>query len=72
MLPVKFYSVLLSNPVADPRGAPPTAKNFLNFMQFFGKFGKIICWRPHPRGLVPLLQGILDPPLINLLISLKT
>ena len=27
-------------------GHPPTAQNFLNFMQFFGKFDKIICWRP--------------------------
>ena len=36
---------------------PPTAQNVLNFMQFFGKFDKIICWRP-------LLHGILDPPLV--------
>ena len=45
-----------------PWCAPPMAQNFLNFMQFFAKFGKIICWRP-PGGLVPLLWGILDPPL---------
>ena len=25
----------------------------LDFMQFFGKFGKIIVWRPLPGGLVP-------------------
>ena len=31
-------------------------------MQFFGKFGKIVCWRP-PEGWRPLLRGILDPPL---------
>ena len=29
-----------------------------NLMQFFGKFGKIIYWRP-------VLQGILDPPLLK-------
>ena len=31
---------------APPARAPPTAQNFLNFMQFFAKFGKIICWPP--------------------------
>ena len=25
---------------------PLTAQNFLNFMQFLVKFGKIVCWRP--------------------------
>ena len=39
--------------MADPRGAPPsTDQNFLNFMQFLGKSGKFVCWRP-PRGLAP-------------------
>ena len=47
---------------APPVRAPPTAQNFLDFMQFFGKFDKIVCWRP-PEGRRPLLQGILDPPL---------
>ena len=32
---------------------PPTAHNFLNFMQFFTKFGKIICWRPPWRVGAP-------------------
>ena len=27
-----------------------TAQNFLNFMHFFEKFDKIICWRPWPVG----------------------
>ena len=27
-------------------GSPPTAQHFLDFMQFWGKFDKIICWRP--------------------------
>ena len=30
--------------------------------RFFGKFGKIVCWRP-PPGWRPLLRGILDLPL---------
>ena len=42
--------------VADPRGArdaPPTppltprGPNSFNFMQFWGNFGKIVCWCPH-------------------------
>ena len=28
------------------------AQKILNFMQFFGKFGKNICWRP-PEGWRP-------------------
>ena len=35
---------------------PPTTEKFLNFMQFFAKFGKIICWRP-PRGLASPSYG---------------
>ena len=37
--------------VADLRGArgtlapPPPGPNSFNFMQFLGKFGKIVCWR---------------------------
>ena len=38
--------------VADLRGR----QHFLYSMQFLGKFGKIVCWRP-------LLRGILDLPL---------
>ena len=45
------------------RGTPPTAQQFLNFMRFFWKFGKIVCWRPPYEGRHPLLRGILDPPL---------
>ena len=54
------------------RGPPPPwppspmAHNFLNFTQFFAKFGKIICWPP-PEGWHPLLRGILDPPLITII-----
>ena len=34
-------------------GAIATDQNFLNFMQFFGKSGKFVCWRPPPGGLAP-------------------
>ena len=47
--------------VADLRGgagdAPPV-QNFFIFMQFLGKIGQIIGWRPLPLGLAP-------PPLEN-------
>ena len=39
------------------RGGARPAQNFLNFMQFFAKFGKIICWRPPPGGLAPPPTG---------------
>ena len=29
--------------LADLRKHPPTAQDFLNFMQFFGNFGKSVC-----------------------------
>ena len=41
--------------------APPGPNSF-NFMQFWGKFGKIVCWRP-PEGWRPHLGEILDLPL---------
>ena len=37
---------------------PPLAQNFFIFMQFSGKIGQIIGWRPPPLGLAP-------PPLGN-------
>ena len=46
--------------VADigARGAPPGHPNSFDFMQFSGKFGKIVCWRPPPLGeLAPPPQG---------------
>ena len=43
--------------VADLNGAPPPGGlNSFNFMQFWGKFGKIVCWRP-PRELAPPPRG---------------
>ena len=55
------------SPVADLRGArgtrtPPRGPNSFNFMQFLGKFGKFVCWRP-------LLGEILDPPLFSNILS---
>ena len=47
--------------VAELTRVLPMAQNFLNFMQVFGKYGKIQCLRT--GGLAPLLRGILDPPL---------
>ena len=54
-----------TDPVSDiGEGAPlPTAQNFLDFMQFFGNFDKIVCCRLPLEGRRPHLQGILDPPL---------
>ena len=39
-----------------PGARPPTAQIFLAFMQFLGKFDKIVCWRP-PGGLPPPPTG---------------
>ena len=56
--------------VADLRGDTRDARlpwggpNSFNFMQFLGKFGKIVCWWPPLWGSWgPLLGEILDPPL---------
>ena len=35
---------------------PPRGPNSFNFMQFLGKFGKIVCWRP-PGELAPPPRG---------------
>ena len=40
--------------MADLRGA--RGPNSFNFMQFLGKFGKIVCWRP-PGKLAPPPRG---------------
>ena len=34
-------------------GRPPYRLNFLIFMQFFGKSGKFVCWRPSWRVCAP-------------------
>ena len=45
----------------------PPAQHFFIFMQFLGKIGQIIGWRPPPSvwGWRPLLWGILDLPLVT-------
>ena len=43
--------------VADPRGAPPTDQNFLNFMQFLGKIWQICMLEPTPGGMAPPPTG---------------
>ena len=59
-----------SNSIGGSRGGardatpPPRAQNFFIFMQFSGKIGQIIGWRPPPSGVgAPSLWEILDPPL---------
>ena len=47
-----------------PAPPPPEHTNSFDFMQFSGKFGKIICWRP-PGELAPPGE-ILDPPLFGI------
>ena len=56
-------------PLADHRGArrtPPGGPNSFNFMQFLGKFGKIVRWRPPgemaspPRGNPGSATGYLE------------
>ena len=37
--------------------APPRGPNSFNFMHFWGKFGKIVCWRPPPGELAPPPRG---------------
>ena len=45
-------------------GGSKGGPNSFNFMQFLGKYGKIVCWRPPPPGSWrPLLGEILDLPL---------
>ena len=45
-----------SNGGARDACSPPGGPNSFNFMQFLGKFGKIVCWRP-PGELAPPPRG---------------
>ena len=51
----------LHSKILDAR--PPGGPNSFNFMQFLGKFGKIVCWRPPLESWRPLLGENVDPPL---------
>ena len=44
-----------------PPPPPPVGSNSFNFMQFLGKFGKIMCWPLPPESWRPHLGEILDP-----------
>ena len=62
------YMVVSSDGSRGCRGrAPPSlGQNFFVFMQFWGKIGQIVCWRP-PLGLaLPPVWEILDPPLVSI------
>ena len=39
------------------RPPPSTDENLLNFMQFFDKSGKFVCWCPPPGRLAPPTPG---------------
>ena len=43
---------------------PPLGQIFFIFMQFLGKIGQIVCWRPPLWGWRPPVWEILDPPLL--------
>ena len=43
--------------------APPGPNSFI-FMQFLGKFGKIVCWRAPVESWRPHLKEILNSPLV--------
>ena len=64
---MNFNSEKNHQAVADLRGVrgmrAPWGPNSFNFVQFLGKFGKIVCWRAPPGSWCPLLREILDPPL---------
>ena len=50
---LKLYNIETSW-VADLRGALPAPPKIFSFScSFLGKFGKIVCWHPSPRGLAP-------------------
>ena len=49
----------LHSKILDAR--QPGGPNSFNFMHFWGKFSKIVCWRS--QGLASHLGEILDPPL---------
>ena len=49
---------------AQGRAPPPLGQIFFIFMQFLGKIGQIVCWRPPLWGWRPPVWEILDPPLL--------
>ena len=53
------------------KGHAPRGPNSFDFMQFLGKFRKIVCWGPLGSWR-PLLGKILDPPLLDYTYGLTT
>ena len=55
-------------------GRPPTDQNFLNFMQFLGKSGKLVCWRSPGVGVPSYGESCIRPCIGNLfkLVHLQT
>ena len=63
-IPTKWPLELLhSGGSRGHEGYAPPAQHFFIFMQFSGKIGQIICWRPS-KVSAPLGE-ILDPPLLE-------
>ena len=61
---IKFRSLVRMLSIGGSRGGgrqgrapPPRPQNFFIFMQFSGKIGQIIGWRPPPRELAPPPRG---------------
>ena len=46
---------------------PPPGQNFFIFIQFLGKIGQTVGWRPPFTGWHPLWE-ILDPPQITMIL----
>ena len=52
-----IYKLFSGGSKGGVRGTcPPQGRNSFNFMQFLGKFGEIVCWRP-PGELAPPSRG---------------
>ena len=47
---VQYYNLNSGGSKGSREGRPPGGPNSFNFMQFLGKFGKIVCWHL-PRGV---------------------
>ena len=50
---MSFSKFKMSVPDLRGREGRTPGPNSLNFMQFLGKFGEIVCWHPHPRRVGP-------------------
>ena len=55
--PHKIDNIAMADLGGHEGPVPPPRPNSFNFMQFWGKFGKIICWRPPTGELAPPPQG---------------